>query len=122
MEKLDQHKPKGSALKEEIFTSASGESDSCCQYRIVSGNLEQTITFQKGEIRSSSDINGTTDEALIAIVIDRLSRFQEGSFPCAENEETLAHLRAGLLTLNRRTQRRIDEEIEGLYSTSRDTN
>jgi len=49
----------------------------------------QFIKFQTGspDLRG---INGTTNEALLAIVMDRLKCFQRGQFPCAENDEALA--------------------------------
>jgi len=56
---------------------------------------------------------GLTNEALVAIVIDRLTAFQAGSFSCLENSEALENFVRGLRALQRRTSRRITQGIEG---------
>jgi hypothetical protein len=79
-------------------------------------DFEQTnielIFFQNGPIKEVG-VNGVTQEALIAIVIDRLRSFQEGPFRCRENAIALTHFEEGLMWLQRRTVARIKRGVEG---------
>lgn len=70
------------------------------------------IWFQKGGIAEVGN-NGFTNEALLAIVIDRLRSFQKGPFACAENKEALDHIERGLGWLHRRTKDRMARGVEG---------
>lgn len=74
--------------------------------------IETEIHFQEGGI-AEAGVNGLTQEALLAIVIDRLRSFQEGDFPCEENQIALDHCERALNTLHKRTWDRIDREVEG---------
>ena len=66
--------------------------------------------------------NGITNEALLAIVIDRLTAFQAGPFSCIENSEALVGLTRALRALQRRTSRRITQGTEGkLVEAKEDT-
>lgn len=56
---------------------------------------------------------GVTNEALLAVVIDRLEAFQEGAYACKENESALACLRTALQVLHNRTFGRADRKVEG---------
>jgi len=51
------------------------------------------------------DRPGVTNEALLAIVIDRLEGFQAGPFPCEENADALTMLNIALDALKARTVR-----------------
>jgi hypothetical protein len=70
------------------------------------------IWFQSGPIQENG-VNGVTQEALLAIVIDRLRSFQEGPFRCRENAIALTHFEEGLMWLQRRTVARIKRGVEG---------
>ncbi len=70
------------------------------------------VQFQHGPIKEVGR-NGLTNEALLAIVIDRLECAQDGPFACGENETALAHVNAALLQLQSRTKRRIAARAEG---------
>ncbi len=70
------------------------------------------ISFQNGPIKEAG-VNGLTQEALLAIVIDRLRCFQSGNFACKENETALALCEAALGTLQSRTRKRIARGVEG---------
>lgn len=74
----------------------------------------QTIAFQKGPIKDHG-VNGITEDALLAVLIDRLQCFVE-AYGGVENENTLAHLEAALESNQRRTRRRIAEGTEGTSS------
>lgn len=45
---------------------------------------------------------GLTNEALLAVVLDRLQDFQAGSFPCQENQDAVLLLQVALRSLQRR--------------------
>lgn len=72
----------------------------------------QTLSFQKGPVPEHG-LNGVTQEALLAIVIDRLRCFQAGSFPCRENAIALTKCEEALMWLNQRTHDREMRNVEG---------
>ena len=55
---------------------------------------------------------GVTNEALLAIVKDRLEGFQAGKFPCQENEDALAGVNHALRFLHKRTLDRVARGVE----------
>lgn len=72
----------------------------------------QVVLFQNGPIKEAG-VNGITQEALIAIVIDRLRSFQKGPFSCCENAIALMHCEEALMWLQCRTVERIKRGVEG---------
>lgn len=70
------------------------------------------IIFQNGPIKENG-VNGITQEALLAVVIDRLRSFQSGPFSCRENAIALTHIEEALMWLQRRTVSRIKRGVEG---------
>lgn len=70
------------------------------------------IPFQFGGVPDHG-VNGVTVEALIAICIDRLTRFQAGPFKCQENHDANKHLWAALHSLHERTRNRYRRGVEG---------
>jgi hypothetical protein len=54
------------------------------------------IIFQNGPVLECG-VNGVTDEALLAIQIDRLRSFQSGKFACRENAIALTHLEEAMM-------------------------
>lgn len=81
------------------------------------GNLgyeSQLVLFQNGPIKEAG-INGITQEALLAIVIDRLRSFQSGPYSCRENAIALTHCEDALMWLQRRTVARIKRGVEGTH-------
>ena len=70
------------------------------------------IRFQNGPIKVNG-VNGCQQEDLLAIVIDRLHSFQEGSFPCVENARALSSCYEALGWLESRTRDRICRNVEG---------
>lgn len=71
-----------------------------------------TILFQNGPI-AENEVNGITQEALLAIVADRLESFQAGPFACPENRNALAHVHDALTWLQSRTKARMERGVEG---------
>jgi hypothetical protein len=100
-------------------TDAPGQGGANHKYEIRKGPghgadfpLLCEVNFQDGPIKESG-VNGVTQEALLAIVIDRLRSFQAGEFACEDNAVALAHCTAALVALQQRTIRRIARGVEG---------
>ncbi len=70
------------------------------------------IVFQNQPI-AEVGVNGTSNEALIAIVIDRLQGFQRGQFACRENALALTKLEESMHWLHHRTAERLRRGVEG---------
>ena len=70
------------------------------------------IKFQKGPIQEKGQ-NGVTNEALLAIVLDRLQGFQNGKFATRLNELAIQNVQATLNILHTRTGDRITRGVEG---------
>jgi hypothetical protein len=69
-----------------------------------------SLTFHKlGE-------TGLTNEALLAILIDRVRGFQSGRFTCRENAIALTKLEEALMWLKHRTASRVARGIEGTHT------
>ena len=73
---------------------------------------ESLILFQNGPIQEVG-VNGITQEALLAIVIDRLRSFQAGPFPSDYNAIALEHVEYALEVLQKRTLERLARGVEG---------
>lgn len=72
------------------------------------------LRFQNGPINEVG-VNGLTQEVLLAILIDRLKAFHAGPYNSDENYEALVHCRLALNALNKRTNRRVSEGVEGTH-------
>jgi hypothetical protein len=82
-------------------------------YVIHNASIEATdIKFQKGGIKDNG-INGITQEALLAIVIDRLRCFDKGPFSSRENALALTKCEEALQWLHSRTIERMRRGVEG---------
>lgn len=82
------------------------------RYTPDEGKYKKIVLFQNGPIKDAG-VNGITQEALLAIVIDRLRSFQAGQFSCRENAIALTHCEEALMWLQRRTVARIKRGVEG---------
>lgn len=104
------YSPAGSGLPRaatgdmEVFPDGSSESSVC------------RISFQNGPVKEAG-FNGISQEALMAIVIDRLRSFQAGPFKCYENVHALTHFEEGLMWLQKRTMDRMKRGVEGTNQT-----
>ena len=76
--------------------------------------IQLVIEFQNGPI-AEFGVNGVTQEALLAIVIDRLSAFQAGPYACVENHAALHHCLKALDCLQQRTRARMARGVEGTH-------
>jgi hypothetical protein len=80
----------------------------------IGGRAECFINFQNGPIKECG-VNGVTQEALLAIVIDRLRSFQQGPFAGDYNARALECFEQGLEWLQKRTKDRISRNVEGTH-------
>ncbi len=71
-----------------------------------------TISFQNGPIQEAG-VNGISQEALLAVVIDRLRSFQGGQYACRENAVALTNCEQALMWLQKRTRDRQARGVEG---------
>lgn len=71
------------------------------------------LKFQDGPV--ADGINGVTNEVLLAILEDRLTKFQTGPFACSENDTALEHIRSAQDALLRRTREREGRRVEGTH-------
>lgn len=72
------------------------------------------LSFQNGPI-AEVGVNGITQEALIAICIDRLRSFQAGPYACRENALALTKLEEAQMWLLSRTRARMARNVEGTH-------
>lgn len=76
------------------------------------GGDNTCILFQNGPI-AEKGVNGVTQEALLAIIIDRLRSFQAGPYACRENALALTKTQEALMWLKARTHARDLRGVEG---------
>lgn len=115
---INSHKVNGlnEAISIEVLDDP-GAGNACHEYVIAyegkDGSKQYTtISFQNGPIKEVG-FNGISQEALLAIVEDRLASFQAGPFACEENAEALDYVRKAQETLQRRTRMRMAQGVEG---------
>lgn len=81
---------------------------------------EQTVYFIKkepiaeGETELKTVVNGTTNEEVLSMLIDRMSNLQ-AKMPCRENAIVLTKLEECLMWLEKRTAGRIARGVEGTH-------
>lgn len=80
-----------------------------------SGGWKCELRFQRGPIKETG-VNGITNEALLAIVADRLEGFQSGPYACEENAKALIHVMGALDVLHERTAARVARGVEGTHT------
>ena len=89
------------------------EGNACHTYTVnVHGVERARIEFQKGPMIEKGT-NGVTDEALLAIVIDRLRGFNGGLNQCRQNAIAITKLEEALHWLFDRTHDRMNRGVEG---------
>ena len=131
MRELTSHKVNGlnDVLKIEVLDEP-GQGNACHEYRVVSeggvseGVLTENglsegsfgvscyVSFQNGPLDEYGD-NGISNEALLAIVEDRLKGFQSGEYSCRENEIALTKIQEAMHWLHHRTRERMSRGVEG---------
>lgn len=109
MRTITQHKSPG--FNEAVEVTVTDDR----HYQVVVGErdlLYYPITFQHGPVGEVGH-NGLTNEAILAIVADRLREFNKGAFLCRENSIALTKIEEALHWLHARTQDRMDRGVEG---------
>lgn len=86
--------------------------------QVVDGSDQDTVLinylkFQSGPAVEPAGFNGFTIEALLAIVEDKLTQFQQGSFSSQENAQALIHLKECMMWLGKRTRDREQRGVDG---------
>ncbi len=121
MRYLTSHKVNGlnDAINIEVHDEP-GSGGACHDYFAfvtVDGKSEcgTAIRFQNGPILEAG-MNGLSNEALLAIVEDRLKGFQAGPFACRENALALNHLQESMHWLHHRTRERMQRGVEGTHA------
>lgn len=115
---LFSHKVNGlnESLKIEVLDEP-GQGNACHEYAIVYSfrdipDVRTCINFQNGPIQEAG-VNGISNEALLAIVEDRLLGFQSGPYSCRENAVALTKLQEAMMWLQKRTLDRVRRGVEG---------
>jgi hypothetical protein len=115
---LTEHKANECNEAIDIEPMAPSVATDCPEYSITwkspAGVLvgELVLSFQHGPI-AEVGTNGITNEALLAIILDRLRRFQAGAYKCRENAVAITKLEEGLMWLQKRTREREQRGVEG---------
>jgi hypothetical protein len=104
---------------------APGDGGACHDYRVTvlpswschprHDGLVASVRFQNGPVKERG-ANGLTNEALLAILIDRMEGFQSGQFACHDNQMALDHLQSARLWLHKRTMDRVARGVEGTHA------
>jgi hypothetical protein len=79
----------------------------------IDGAESLSVQFQHGPRSLDTSTPGVTNEALLAIVIDRLDGFQSGPFACRENAVALTKLQEAMHWLRHRAQVRRNRGVLG---------
>ncbi len=100
-------------------TDPVGEGGANAEYTIVTKDDTLRLKFHRGQVADIARPNGITNEALAAIIIDRLRGVQGlnvtgvAPFPSREGGKALEHFEEGLAWLQKRTRDRISRGVEG---------
>lgn len=97
------------------FDTTNNPSDTSMVEGVKSGYEGVEILFQNGPI-AECGVNGVTQEALLAIVADRLRSFQAGAYANEYNATALAHVEAAQSSLLARTRERMGRGVEGTHA------
>jgi hypothetical protein len=122
MRHITSHKINGlnDALTIEVVDALSELIAPCRTYVIHGGDESHTntksyaqcvIRFQDGD--PARAINGISNEALLAVVADRLAGFQASPHACRENAIALTHIQDAMHWLHHRTRERLQRGVEG---------
>lgn len=78
--------------------------------QIIQFIQKEPIEVGSTELKTVSD--GTTNEEILAVLIDRMNYLQS-MFPCRENAIVITKLEESLMWLNKRTSDRINRNVKG---------
>lgn len=123
MREITDHRVEGNELNQAIqivVIDEPGQGGACHHYNVtlidgkeppVAIGLAE-IKFQNGPVKEFG-LNGISQEALLAIVIDRLRSFQAGPYACHDNAVALDHCEWAMKFLQKRTRERMARGVEG---------
>ena len=94
------------------FDTTSNVSNAPPEAVPATGMSKVVILFQNGPT-AEAGVNGLTQEALLAIVADRLRSFQKGQFSTKANACALTHIEEAMHWLHARTLERMKRDVEG---------
>ena len=117
--KLTDHKVNGLNEALEIYVlDEPGPGNACHRYLITIDEKNEDnpntveLNFQHGPI-AEAGVNGISQEALLAVLVDRLRGFQSGPFACRENAVALTKLEEAMMWIQKRTRDRVARGVEG---------
>lgn len=113
MRTLDEHKvnPVNDQITIKVFEVPMTQEPNGYTLHVPNG-ARTDLTFQHGPI-AEVGVNGITNEALLAVVLDRLRYFQSGKYACRENALAITNIEQGLMWLHSRTRERMKRNVEG---------
>lgn len=115
MREVIRHKMQNAANEQLIIASVDLPTGEPVIYTVrIPHGVDVTLNFQNGPI-GEVGVNGLTNEALLAIVIDRLEYFQAGKYKCRENALAITKVEEALHWLHARTLERLQRGVEGTY-------
>ena len=118
MRELTSHKVNGLDEALTIISDEPGSGNASHLYVVSYDIPNQTargtvdIPFQRGPIQDVG-VNGVSNEAVLAIVEDRLAGFQSGEYACRENALALTKIQEAMMWLQKRTRDRVARGVEG---------
>lgn len=116
MRKIKTHVVEGDSLNHQLDVEVldePGSGGANHSYAIGYNNEQLTaFKFQNGPI-AEAGVNGISNEALLAIVMDRLEGFSKGPFPSAYSDSALVYITWALNALKARTSERLARGVEG---------
>lgn len=90
----------------------SGNSSKTGENGYAHSYSRMVVLFQNGPVPEVGN-NGVTEQALLAVVIDRLRSFQSGPYPCRENALALTKLEEAMHWMHARTLERTRRGVQG---------
>lgn len=100
-----------------VALDGPGPGNASHKYRVdptVGNAVGCLIEFQNGPLGETGGVpNGLSNEALLAVVEDRLLGFQSGPYACRENALALTKLQEAMHWLHHRTRERVARGVEG---------
>jgi hypothetical protein len=88
-------------------------------YEVQQLQFIEKVPTQPGSTELETKNNGTTNEEVLEVLINRLQFLQE-KFPCRENAIVITKLQECLFWLNYRTKLRQQQNVEGAQLTHKE--
>lgn len=116
MREITDHIIEGSKHNEPVVAlDKPGIGNASHTYLLKVGMGARLIAFQNGAIDEVGDVNGISNEQLLAVLIDRIRGFQSGPYACESNQVALVHLEGAMKAFHDRTKDRSVRGVEGKH-------